>query len=75
MDNLRNDRIKVFEFLAATEGVVKASTAATINGAVHADYVVVHEASPRVVRELVNNFVMVGLTSNGLLIPVNRPTD
>ena len=73
--SIRNEREDVFRFLANTGCVVKVSTAAVIDGVVHHDYVVVHEAPSKVVRELVNNFAMVSLGPNGLRIPIARPTD
>ncbi len=75
MNETRNSRDDVFRYLANTKCLVKMSTAAVIKGAVHRDYVVVHDAPPRVVRELINNFVMVGLSPDGLMIPIDNSTE
>lgn len=70
-DSTRNDRQAVYTYLMNCGPLVKVSTGAVIKGQVHSDYVVVHDAAPRVVREIVSSFKMVGLTEGaGLLIPV-----
>lgn len=70
MDTTRNDRQAVFTYLMASGSMVKMTTGAVFNGVINNDYVVVHEASSRVVKEIVTNFVMVSLRSEGLLIPI-----
>lgn len=73
MESISNDRDRVFKYLATTS-MVKMSTSAVLGGIVRDDYVIVHEASPRVVQEIVGNFRMVSLTPEGLLIPLT-PAD
>lgn len=66
-----NDRQAVYTYLMACDSQVKMSTFMLVNGIVNRNYVVVHDAPPRVVRELVGNFSEVGLREgNGLMIPV-----
>jgi hypothetical protein len=70
-DGIRNDRQAVYNYLMVCGPLVKVSTGAVIKGMVHADYVVVHDAPPRVTREIISNFKGVGLTEGlGLLIPL-----
>lgn len=69
-DDTRNPRETVYRYLMNCQGMVKVTTGAIIGGIVRHDYVIVSEAPPRVVRELVTNFKMISLTSEGLLIPV-----
>lgn len=69
MDSTKNDRADVFEYLMSTNCVVKMSTRAVINGSVRDDYVALHKAPPTVVAGVVEKFVMVSLTEDGLLIP------
>jgi hypothetical protein len=71
----RNERKHVFAYLADCGPLVKLSTGAVINGQVHHDYVVVHEAPPRVVREIVNNFSHVSLSADGLMIQIAPAID
>lgn len=69
--DLDNDRQAVFTYLMNCRSQVQVSTFALFNGVVNHDYVVVHDAPPRVVREIVGNFRMVGLSQGkGLVIPV-----
>lgn len=66
-----NDREAVFTYLMSCKSQLKVSTFTTFNGTVNHDYVVVHDAPPRAVREIVTTFTMVGLReNNGLLIPL-----
>jgi hypothetical protein len=67
-----NDRRAVYEYLMNCGMVVKVSTAAIFDGVVNKDYVVVHSAPPRVVRELVGFCKMVSMSEQGLLIPVTK---
>lgn len=68
-----NDRKAVYEYLMNCQSQVKVSTFAIFNGVVNHDYVVVHSAPPRVVRELVGMLNMVSLREDGgLLIPVTK---
>lgn len=61
----------MYTYLMGCGPGVKVSTGAVINGMVRADYVVVHDAPPRVTREIITTFNMVGLTEGmGLLIPI-----
>lgn len=66
----RNQRADVLDFLLTADYVVKLSTTAVLNGVVNRDYIVVHEAPPKAVTELVARFDMVSLRPEGLLIPV-----
>lgn len=71
MNDGRNDRQEVYTYLMMCGPLVKVSTGAVIKGQVHHDYVVVHDAAPRVVREIVTTFKMVSLSEGaGLMIPV-----
>ncbi|QAX93034.1 hypothetical protein SEA_ROONEY_88 [Streptomyces phage Rooney] len=67
-----NDRKAVYEYLMNCGLAVKVSTAAIFDGVVNKDYVVVHSAPPRVVRELVGFCKMVSMSEQGLLIPVTK---
>jgi len=67
-----NDRKAVYEYLMNCGLVVKMSTAAIFDGVVNKDYVVIHSAPPRVVRELVGFCKMVSMSEQGLLIPVTK---
>jgi hypothetical protein len=52
---------------------VKFSTYALFNGIVNHDYIVVHSAPPRVVKEIVGTMNMVSLREDGgLLIPLTK---
>lgn len=70
-DGFVNDRQAVYTYFMTCGPLVKLSTGAVIKGQVKADYVVVHDAPPRITREILSTFKMVGLTEGmGLLIPV-----
>jgi hypothetical protein len=66
----RNDRQAVFAYLMNSRLMVRMSVGAVINGIIQPDYIVIHEAAPRVVQEIVGNFRHVSLTREGLLIPL-----
>ncbi len=65
-----NDRTAVFAYFANTRMVVSFTKGATFNGVINPDYLVVHSAPTRAVREIVGNFNNVSLTRDGLLIPL-----
>lgn len=67
-----NDRRAVYEYLMNSGSQIKMSTYAIFEGVVNHDYVVVHSAPPRVVRELVGFCKMVSMSEQGLLIPVTK---
>ncbi|QKY79570.1 hypothetical protein SEA_LIZZ_87 [Streptomyces phage Lizz] len=67
-----NDRRAVYEYLMNSGSQIKMSTYAIFDGVVNHDYVVVHSAPPRVVRELVGFCKMVSMSEQGLLIPVTK---
>lgn len=67
-----NDRKAVYEYLMNSGSQIKMSTYATFNGVINHDYVVIHSAPPRVVRELVGFCKMVSMSEQGLLIPVTK---
>lgn len=70
-DRTSNDRQAVYTYLMGCGPGVKVSTGAVINGMVKADYVVVHDAPPRVTREILTTFHMVRVAEGmGLLIPI-----
>lgn len=70
-DTTRNERQDVYAYFMACGPGVKMSTYAVIKGMVNADYIVVHDAPPRITREIITTFTGVGLTEGmGLLIPV-----
>lgn len=70
-DGLNNDRAMVFEYLAGCRSMVQLSTGwIDSNNIVRHNYVVVRNAPPRVVKEVVGMFTMVSLNSDGLLIPL-----
>lgn len=75
MSSLRNSRGDVLTYLMNTPCRVTLSTAAVIEGAVHRDYIVVHDAPPKALSEIVDLFVMVSITPKGLLIPVEKPSE
>ncbi len=66
-----NDRSEVFNYLMNCRSKVKLTTAAVFNGIINQDYIVIHEAPPRVVREIVNCMDLVSLKEDGLYIPIN----
>lgn len=70
MNEIRNERSEVMEYLATANSLIKLSTGAVVNGFVKHDIVVIHEACPRVVKEILDKFVMVSLAADGLHIPV-----
>lgn len=67
-----NDRKAVYEYIMNSGSQIKMSTFAIFNGVVNHDYVVVHSAPPRVIRELVGFCKMVSMSEQGLLIPVTK---
>lgn len=67
-----NDRRALYEYLMNSGSQIKMSTYAIFDGVVNHDYVVVHSAPPRVVRELVGFCKMVSMSEQGLLIPVTK---
>lgn len=71
-DSINNDRTDVFAYIAGCGSTVKLSTGYTYNNMVHTDYVVVHDAPPRVVSEIVTKFKLVSLREGvGLVIPLD----
>lgn len=76
MSKIDNDRQDVFAYLRDCRSQVKVSTFLILpSDVIDHNYVVVHDAPPRVVREIVNNFVMVGLGEDrGLVIPLSKET-
>lgn len=70
MDTTRNDRQAVYSYLMNCGLMLRITTGAIFNGMVNRDYVTVHQAPPKAVREIVNNFVMVGLDNGNLTIPL-----
>lgn len=70
-DATRNERQDVYSYLMSCGPGVKVSTSAVINGMVNYDFVVVHDAPPRVTREILTTFHMVRVAEGlGLLIPL-----
>lgn len=70
-DGTTNDRVAVYTWLMNLRSQVKLSTYwITPGGVVSHDYVVVHDAPPRVVKEITDRFVMVSLHREGMLIPL-----
>ena len=67
-----NDRKAVYDYLMNCGVAVKMSTFAIFDGVINTDYVVVHNAPPRVVRELVGFCKMVSMSEQGLLIPLTK---
>lgn len=67
-----NERAQVWEYFANCKSQVKMSTYAIFNGIVDHDYIVVHSAPPRVMKEIVGTMNMVSLTEQGLLIPLTK---
>ncbi|QNR52030.1 hypothetical protein phiRKBJ001_88 [Streptomyces phage phiRKBJ001] len=67
-----NDREAVYNYIMNAEGLIKMSTFAIFDGVVNKDYIVIHSAPPRVVRELVGFCKMVSMSEQGLLIPLNK---
>lgn len=67
-----NDRKAVYDYIMNADGLIKMSTFAIFDGVVNRDYVVIHSAPPRVVRELVAFCKMVSMSEQGLLIPLAK---
>lgn len=68
-----NDRRKAYEYFMNCQSQVKLSTYVLFNGVVNHDYIVVHSAPPRVVKEIIGTFNMVSLREDGgLLIPLTK---
>lgn len=67
-----NDRKAVYEYIMNSGSQIKMSTFAIFNGVINHDYVVIHSAPPRVIRELVGFCKMVSMSEQGLLIPVTK---
>lgn len=73
---MSNSRQLVFGYLASCESMIKVSLGmVTPGGFVDLNYVVIHEAPPRVVREVVSQMKMISLTEAGLVIPLNKPNE
>lgn len=66
-----NDRADVYNYFMDCRSQVRLSTFAVFSGVVSHDHVVVHEAPPRVVKEIVGTMKMVSLKADGLYIPLN----
>lgn len=71
-DTTVNSREAVLTYLLGTRCHVKVTVNPVLNGVVKGNLVEVHDAPPSVLREIVNNFVMVSLRPGGLLIPVTE---
>jgi hypothetical protein len=72
-DDMQNDRETVYKYFMTCRSQVKFSTFAVFAGVVSHDYVVVHSAPPRVVKEIVGTLKMVSLREDGgLLIPLTK---
>jgi len=67
-----NDRKAVYDFIMNADGMIKMSTFAIFDGVVNKDYIVIHSAPPRVVRELVSFCKMVSMSEQGMLIPLTK---
>lgn len=67
-----NDRKAVYEYIMNADGTIKMSTFAIFDGVVNKDYVVIHSAPPRVLRELIGFCKMVSMSEQGLLIPLTK---
>lgn len=65
-----NDRAEVFQYFANCRSQVKLSTFAMFDGVIDHEYVVVHAAPPRVVKEIVGCMNLVQLREDGLYIPL-----
>lgn len=66
-----NDRVEVYTWLMNLRSQVKLSTFfVQPGGVINHDYVVVHDAPSRTVKEITDRFVMVSLHRDGLLIPL-----
>jgi NAD kinase len=69
-NGITNDRQAVFTYLMNCRLMLKVSIGAVVGRVVNHDYIVVHDAPARAVSEIVGNFKMVELRSDGLLIPL-----
>lgn len=67
-----NDRKAVFEYFMECGAMVSLTTAAIFDGVVNKDYVVVHSAPPRVMKEIMGFMNMVSLSPQGLLVPLAK---
>lgn len=67
-----NDREEVYNYFMNCKATVRMSTYATFDGVINTDYIVVHNAPPRVVTEIVGAMKMVSLTEQGLMIPLAK---
>jgi hypothetical protein len=67
-----NDRGEVFTYLMNCRSQVKLSTFYLVRGIVDHNYVVIHDAPPRVVSEIVRQFKCVSMRPEGLLIPLAK---
>lgn len=67
-----NDRRDVYEYFMNCKSQVKMSTYAIFNGIIDHDYIVVHSAPPRVMKEILGTMKMVSLSEQGLLIPLAK---
>ena len=70
-----NNREEVYNYFMNCKSQVRLSTYALISGIVNHDYVVVHEAPPRVVREITGIMKLVALKADGLWIPLNPKSE
>jgi hypothetical protein len=73
-DATRNDRAEVLAYLLNCGLVISFTIGTTFNGVVDRDYLVVRDAPPAAVRDIITKFVMVGLNGKGLLIPLTPLT-
>jgi hypothetical protein len=73
-DSLTNNRARVFNYLMTMgrTGSVKITISPVVNGTIHDDMIMVQDAPPRVVTELITKFKMISLHDGGLLIPVTE---
>lgn len=67
-----NDRNEVYNYFMNCDGMVKLSTFAIFEGVVNKDYIVVHSAPPRIMREIMGFMKMVSMSEQGLLIPLTK---
>lgn len=68
---MENDRDEVFKYIANCGMMLKVSTIwVNSRGFVDHKHIVIHEAPPKAVREIVGSFKLVSLTADGLIIPV-----
>lgn len=69
-DGFRNDRKAVYDYFMNGSPLVRLTTGAIIGGIVNRDYVTVHSAPPKALREILTNFVMVDLKDGEVRIPL-----